>query len=100
MESRSPATPAQRAFATVSAELLLRPYGRKAVNVLLLVHVPTPDRFGVMLYNTRERRLMGDETLVVRDQPPEGTWYKFERRNAIYLGQPPEIQQENSLALR
>ena len=100
VEARVRASSSQRAYALGSAELLLRPYGRKAVNALVIVHVPTRDKFGVMVYNARDRLLVDNDTLVVRDELPARTWYKVENRNVVYLGVPAEIKQEISLALR
>ena len=100
VESRVRATSSQRAYALVSAELLLQPYPRKGVNALLIVRVPAGKKIGVMVYNARDRLLVDNDTLVIREQLSARTWFKFENRNVVYLGTPPEIKKENSLALR
>lgn len=100
VEARMRASAAQRAYALVSAELLLRPYGRKAVNALLIVRVPTENKFGLMVYNARDRRLMDNDALVVREEPRARTWYRFDNRNLVFLGPAPESKKEISLALR
>jgi hypothetical protein len=101
VESRAPATPAQRAFALVSGELLLQPYVRGAVNALLVVRVPTPGGgYGLMLFSARDRKLIDDDTLYLRNPVTDRTWYRFDQRNVVYLGVPPEMEKENSLALK
>ncbi|MBI2516700.1 MAG: serine/threonine protein kinase [Opitutae bacterium] len=100
VESRAPATPAQRAFALVSGELLLQPYAHNAVNALLIIRVPTKDGYGLMMYSARDRKLLDGDTLYLRNPVADRTWYRFDQRNVVYLGVPAELENENSLALK
>lgn len=99
--SRAPATPAQRAFALVSGELLLQPYARNAVNALLIIRVPTKDGgYGLMMFSARDHKLIDGDTLYLRNPVTDRTWYRFDQRNVVYLGVPAEMEKENSLALK
>ena len=91
VESKAPATSAQRAFALVSGELLLRPYGRKGVTALFVVPVPTKTGFGLMVYNAKERKLIDNVALTLHEGLPDKTWYRVDRYNVIYLGSPSQI---------
>lgn len=96
VESRAPATASQRAFALVSGELLLRPYGKRGATALIVVQVPTRDGFGLMLYNGRSRKLVDHTALTLREGLPDKTWYRLDRFNVIYLGSPPEMEVQNA----
>jgi len=50
------------------------------------------DKFGLMMYNARDRVLVDNDTLVVRNQLPARTWYKLENKNVVYLGEPPAMK--------
>jgi hypothetical protein len=94
------ASPEQSAFALVSGTVLLQPYSRQGVRVLLAVRVPTTRGFGFVIFNTRDRQLVDDEVLLVREPLEDHTWYQFGRRRIVYLGTPPALQSEISLAPR
>ena len=102
VESRAPASAAQRAYALVSGELLVRPYGRKGVTALFVVRVPTTTGFGLMMYNARARKLVDNQALTLRGGLPENTWYRFERYNVIFMGTPAQLAtgRENILSQR
>lgn len=89
--ARAPATSAQRAYALVSGELLVRPYGKKGVTALIVVRVPSREGVGLMVYNGSSRKLLDNQALTLRDGLPDNTWYRFERYNVIYLGAPTQI---------
>ncbi|MEO6996376.1 MAG: serine/threonine-protein kinase [Lacunisphaera sp.] len=91
IESRAPATSAQRAFALVSGELLLRPYGKKGVTALFIVPIPTKTGFGLMVYNAKARKLMDNVALTVHTGPANDTWYRVDHYNVIYLGAPSQV---------
>jgi hypothetical protein len=95
---RAPASPEQAAFALVAGSLLLRPYPRRAVNVLLAVSVPTTRGCGVMIFNTQDRRLVSREVLLLRQPPAEREWRLFEGKRILHLGVPPALRPEISLA--
>ncbi|HEY4247510.1 MAG TPA: serine/threonine-protein kinase [Lacunisphaera sp.] len=91
IESRAPATSAQRAFALVSGELLLRPYGKKGVTALFIVPIPTKTGFGLMVYNAKARKLMDNVALTVHEGPATDAWYRVDHYNVIYLGAPSQM---------
>ena len=90
--ARAPASAEQSAFALVSGTLLVDPYPRKGVNVLLAVRVPTTRGFGVLVFNTRDRKLLDDEVLLVGEPLQAGAWYQFGSRRIGYLGTPAGLQ--------
>ncbi len=92
VESRAPATASQRAFALVSGELLVRPYGKKGVSALFVVRVPSQGGFGLMVYNARAHKLMDNDALTLREGLPNNTWYRFEHYKVIYLGTPEQME--------
>ncbi|MEO6006243.1 MAG: serine/threonine-protein kinase [Opitutus sp.] len=96
--ARAPATPEQSAYALVSGTLLLEPYPRKSVSVLLAVRVPTTRGFGVIVFNSRDRKLVDHEVLLMREPLQEHTWYQLEGRRIGYLGSPANLGSEISLA--
>jgi hypothetical protein len=44
-----------------------------------------------MVYNARERELVNNDALTLREGLPDKTWYRFERYNVIYLGAPSQM---------
>lgn len=96
--ARATATPEQAAFALVSGTLLLQPYPRQKLNVLLAVRVPTTRGFGFMIFNTRDRELFDHEVRLVRRPLEDHTWYQLGHRRVGYLGTPPALVPEISLA--
>ena len=90
--SRAPASASQRAFALVSGELLVRPYGRKGVTALFVVRVPAQNGFGLMVYNARSHKLMNNDALTLHEGLPNNSWYRLERYNVIYLGTPVQME--------
>lgn len=96
IESRAPATSAQRAFALVSGELLLRPYRKKGVTALFIVPIPTKTGFGLMVYNAKARKLMDNVALTVRKGPATDAWYRVDHYNVIYLGAPSQMDADKA----
>ena len=96
--ARAPATSEQSAFGLVSGALLLQPYPRHGISVYLAVRVPTTRGFGFLIYNTRDRKLLNEEVLLVREPLQENAWYELGGRRVGYLGTPAPLQAEISLA--
>jgi hypothetical protein len=96
--ARAPATAEQSAFALVSGSLLMQPYPRRGVNVLLAVRVPTTRGFGFVIYNTRDRKLYDGDVRVVRVPLEDHTWYQLGSKRVGFLGTPVALQSEISLA--
>ncbi len=92
VESRAPATAAQRAYALVSGELLVRPYGKKGVTAMFVVPVPTKNGFGLMVYNAKARKLVDNVALTLHEGLPDKTWYHVDRFNVIYMGSPSQME--------
>ncbi len=99
IESRAPATSAQRAFALVSGELLLRPYGKKGVTALFIVPIPTKAGFGLMVYNAKARKLMDNVALTVHEGPATDAWYRVDHYNVVYLGAPSQMDADKDALL-
>jgi len=95
---RAPATPDQSAFALVCGTLLLQPYSRRAANVLLAIRVPTTRGFGILVFNTRDRKLVDHEVLLLQEPLQEHAWYQLGRYRIGYLGTPAVLESEISLA--
>ncbi len=94
----APASPEQRAFARVGAELLLAPYPREGLNVMLAVPVPATEGWGVVLYDSSRRELADRRTFYVADPMQEKTWYWVGNRRVVYLGVPPRLPAQFTLA--
>ena len=92
VESRATATAAQRAYALVCGELLVRPYGKKGVTAMFVVPVPTKTGFGLMVYNAKAKRLVDNVALTLHEGLPDKTWYHVDRYNVIYMGSPSQME--------
>ncbi len=99
VERVRPASAWQRAHARVSLELLLLPYVRDSVHALVAVRVPSADGgTELMILNGRSRRPFADDALRLTRDLDAQTWYEHGRRRVIYLGEPPSLAGEFSLA--
>jgi hypothetical protein len=96
--ARARASAEQSAFALVSGTLLLQPYPRHGIHVLLAVQVPTTRGFGFMIFNTRDRKVLKDEVLLLREPLVERAWYRVGGQSIGYLGTPASLASEISLA--
>jgi len=97
---RTPVTSDEAAVGQVAAELLLEPYPRQHLAVTLLVRVPleTPGSWGAVLYDTQRRALLDRRTFHLAGGPGEPGWYEIDGRRAVFLGEPPPLLLEISLA--
>jgi hypothetical protein len=95
------ASGAQRAFAAVSAELLLAPYPRQGRNVLVAVAVPRPReaRPAIVLYDSATSRVVDDWSYRVGSELTPSTWYNLTGRDVVYLGLPEALQGEDLIPL-
>lgn len=94
-----PASPRQRAYARVGAELLLEPYPRWDLKLTLAVPVDFGPDAPVMLYDTESRELTDERAFELHEQPREKTWYWLGNRRVVYLGVPPRLPEvEKTLA--
>jgi hypothetical protein len=96
--AHAPASAEQAAFALVSGTVLLQPYSRKAVKVLLAVRVPTTRGFGFMIFNTRERRLVDQEVRLAGEPLQDHTWFQMGSKRILHLATPVALESEISLA--
>jgi hypothetical protein len=94
----APASAEQSAFALVSGTLVVDPYPRNGVNVLLAISVPTTRGFGFLVFNTRERKLLDHTVRLVREPLQPGAWYQLGSKRIGYLGVSAGLQAEISLA--
>jgi hypothetical protein len=81
-------SPAQAAWASVSAFMLLEPYSRRAVNVILAVQVPVDGGTGLVLLDSQECKLADPRLFLVSTPPEERRWYRLGDRQVVYLGVP------------
>jgi hypothetical protein len=51
-----------------------------------------------MILNSRSRRPFQDEALTMARELEERTWYQYDRRRVLFLGEPPSLGGEISLA--
>jgi len=51
-----------------------------------------------MILNSRSRRPLDANALRLRHELDVQTWYQYERRRVIFLGEPPALMGEISLA--
>ncbi len=91
-------SPRQRAYARVSAELLLEPYPRNELQVLLAVPVRAGQPAALMLYDSEWRRLADERVFTVAELPVERSSYWVGNRRVVYLGSPAMLGLQNSLA--
>lgn len=96
--AQATASAEQSAFALVSAAVLLHPYPKKDVRVYLAVRVPTTRGFGVMIFNARDRQLASRDVLLIERELEGKTWHDLRGRRLFYLGTPPGLEAEFSLA--
>ncbi len=90
--SQRPTTPAEAAQALVSAELLLDPYPRNGLDVLLAVPVSDgdPNRIGIVIYEPKSRELGDPNTYYLAEPPAGAAWYNLAGHPRVaYLGLPP-----------
>lgn len=92
------ATPVQRAYAKVGAELLLDPYPRRNLEVTVAVPVPVEDGAGLLLYDSVARELVDPRTFFVAGELADRTWYWIGNRRVVFLGVPERLRVQNSLA--
>lgn len=90
--------PDQVAYALVSGNLLLDPYPRKGLNLMLAIRVPVDQAIGLVLLDTRQRRLVEPRMYILVEAPRPRTWYQLGDRRVVYLGEPPAMPLKNSLA--
>lgn len=91
-------SPLQRAYARVSGEMLLEPYPRNELSVLIAVPVPAGKHTAVMLYDSEWRRLADGRIFMIAGVPAERAQYWMENRRVVYLGSPEKLRLQNSLA--
>lgn len=96
--AKAPASAEQSAFALVSGTVLLQPYSRKAVKVLLALRVPTSRGFGFMIFNTSERQLMDHDVRLARQPLQDHTWFQLGSKRILFLATPAALASEISLA--
>ncbi len=91
----------QRAFAVVSAELLLAPYPRQGPKVLVAVAVPRrrEARPSIVLYDSATRRLADGWSYGVGSDLTPATWYNLTGREVVYLGLPGTMQGDDLIPL-
>jgi len=98
VRSVKPASPNQKAYARVGGELLLEPYPRHDLKLTLAVPVESGDGTMVVLYDTEQRELADLRTFELREVLQDKTWYWLGNRRVVYLGVPPRLPAQNSLA--
>jgi hypothetical protein len=94
----APASPVQRAYAKVGAELLLEPYPRNGLAVTIAVPVLAGREPGLVLYDSAERELVDGRTFFVPPNLTDRTWYWIGNRRVVYLGVPERLAAQISLA--
>jgi hypothetical protein len=99
--SQGPATAEQKAFAAVSAELLLAPYPRQGRDVLLVVAVPRArdPGPGFVIYDSAKRQLSDGRAYRIATELKPSTWYSLTGREVVFLGVPRPLEGDNSLAV-
>lgn len=98
VHSVKPASATQRAFARVGGELLLEPYPRHDLKLTLAVPIDSSDGTIVVLYDTEQRELADLRAFHLRDVLQDKTWYWLGNRRVVYLGVPPRLPAQNTLA--
>ncbi len=98
----APASSNQRAFAIVSAELLLTPYPRQERTELLAVPVfrPQDSRPWIVLYDTATHRLADGRSYGIGSELVPSTWYNLTGREVIYLGETAAVKEDDLIPLR
>jgi hypothetical protein len=90
--------PDQVAYALVSGNLLLEPYPRKGLNIVLAIRVPADHMVGLVLLDTKQRRLVDPRLYLLGESPQPRTWYRIGEQRVVYLGEPESMKVENTLA--
>jgi serine/threonine protein kinase len=84
-----PATPDDVALALIEGQRLLLPYQQKSVDALIAVPVNGNNGAGLILYDGRNRRVVGRELLLPAQLPAEKSWFEVDRLKIFYVGEPP-----------
>ncbi len=97
----APASGNQRAYAIVSAELLLTPYPRQERNELLAVPVfqPRESKPWIVLYDTATHRLADGRSYGIGSELVPSTWYNLTGREVIYLGKSVALKEDDLIPL-
>jgi len=84
-----PATPDDVATALIEGQRLLLPYQQKSVDALIAVPVNGSNGSGLILYDGRNRRVIGRELLLPAQLPAKKSWFEVDKLKIFYAGEPP-----------
>jgi len=84
-----PASADDVAAALIDGQRLLLPYQQNSVDALIAVPVSGADGSGLILYDGRNRRVIGRQVLLPSQLPSAKSWFEVEKLKVYYAGEPP-----------
>ena len=84
-----PASSDEVAAAMIDGQRLLLPYQQNSVDALIAVPVAGRDGSGLILYDGRNRRVIGRQVLLPSQLPSEKSWFEVDKLKVFYAGEPP-----------
>lgn len=74
-------------YATKAGRELVKPYKLQTIDTPIFLRVPTEQKYGLMLYNGRERQLVSTRVYLLDFQPLPRGWIQVDGKQGIYLPQ-------------
>ena len=84
-----PATADDVATALIDGQRLLLPYQQNSVDALIAVPVGGANGSGLILYDGRNRRVIGRQVFLPSQLPSDKRWFEVEKLKVFYAGKPP-----------
>ncbi len=95
--ARAPAVPLAKvkpagsdeiAAALIDGQRLLLPYKQKSIDAIIAVPVGGKNSSGLILYDGRNRRVIGRQVLLPSQLPSEKSWFEVDKLKVFYAGAP------------
>jgi len=83
-----PAGSDEVAAALIDGQRLLLPYKQNSINAIIAVPVGGKTGSGLILYDGRNRRVIGRQVLLPTQLPAEKTWFEVDKLKVFYVGAP------------
>jgi hypothetical protein len=86
-----PASSDEVAAAMIDGQRLLLPYQQNSVDALIAVPVSGGNGSGLILYDGRNRRVVGRQVLLPSQLPSKESWFEVGKLKVFYVGEPPPL---------
>ncbi len=88
LEKAMPADPDEVAAALIDGQRLLLSYKQNSIDAIIAVPVAGKNGSGLILYDGRNRRVIGRRVLLPSQLPSEKSWFEVDKLKVFYLGAP------------